>query len=295
MDLSITEFDNLREFIHDICGLAIPDEKKYLVQTRLEPIAKEAGCTSFGDFYRKIKHSCSPTMREQIITTMTTHETTFFRDGHCFDAFRDLILPNLAAAITERKRDSSSPRHVKARIWSAAASTGQEVYSIAMVIHEHLCANQQPHSATTEDFEILATDISAEVLTQAKRGLYSDIDVERGITQPLRDEYFQKDGSQWRVDERLQAMIEFRQVNLLNPLTALGSFDVIFCRNVLIYFDDTTKVAIFDQFARMLNDRGYLILGAIENSCQLTTHFESRRHGETLLYQKRQRTTASIL
>lgn len=280
MELSQQEFNSIREFVYEICGLAISDEKQYLVQQRLEPLVREAGCDTFGAFHQKMSQHCPMRMREQIITTMTTHETSFFRDEHFFEAFRDEILPSLANLIVLR---ATRPR---VRIWSAASSTGQEPYSIAMLIHEFAQANRH-RGIDPKDFEILATDISVEVLTQAMKGEYKPVEIGRGLPDRLREKYFREEGGVWFIDECIRQMVEFRQINLVNPISMLGSFDVIFCRNVLIYFDDTTKASIFDQCAQMLDNDGYLILGATENTFQTTRKFESERHGQALVYRKR--------
>lgn len=285
MELTRQEFDKIRDFVYGICGLVIPEEKQYLVQQRLGPIVEREGFDSFDAFHQEMKRHCPQRMREEIITTMTTHETSFFRDPHFFDTFKREVLPRLADLVDERKARPCPRLGSKVRIWSAASSTGQEPYSIAMLIHE-FCHTNRHRGIRTEDFEILSSDISVEVLKQAMAGEYNSIEIGRGLPSPLRDKFFSQEDGKWYIAEQIREMVEFRQINLVHPITMLGGFDVIFCRNVLIYFDDATKSSILDQFSQMLTNDGALILGSTENTFQMTQEFESVRHGQTLVYRK---------
>ena len=285
MELSDREFELLRSYIHDICGLAISENKAYLIRQRLEPLAADAGCKTFEEFYEKISKSAPPKFQEKIINAITTNETSFFRDGHPFVAFKEHILPKLAEIIRERKARMHTRKGPKVRLWSAGSSSGQEAYSLAILIHEYALAHKHL-LITEEDFGILATDISSEVLSRAMAGEYNKAEVKRGLTSDYMTKYFKKGQKYWCIISLIRTMVEFRQVNLIRPFTMLGGFDVIFCRNVLIYFDNETKTRIIEQFFDMLSDNGVLVLGATENVYGITDRFDSENYGQTLLYRK---------
>ncbi|MCP4106909.1 MAG: protein-glutamate O-methyltransferase CheR [Desulfobacteraceae bacterium] len=283
MELSDREFELLREYIHKICGLTIPDNKAYLIHQRLEPLVKASGCRSFHEFHEKIRQSYSSILNEQIISAITTNETSFFRDGHPFTAFKEYILPKLARGIQQRKAWLKPA--IKTRLWSAAASTGQEPYSIAMLIHEYISDNKHP-GISCEDFEILATDISSKAISKAISGEYTELEIKRGLSSEIMAKYFKKTGANQVIKSSIQDMIKFRQINLTRPFTVLGGFDVIFCRNVLIYFDKDTVFRIINQFCNLLSDDGFLILGATENLYAVTDKFDSVRYGDTIIFKK---------
>jgi chemotaxis protein methyltransferase CheR len=297
MELSRHEFELLRDYIYKICGLVIADNKQYLIRQRLEPLALTIGCLNFTEFYRKITESSLPPQtknrfQEQVINAITTNETSFFRDGHPFAAFREYILPRLNERICERKQRLQSRKGPKVRLWSAGSSTGQEPYSLVMLIKEYSQAANQKHQfsmipVSMEDFVILATDISTEMLARAMAGEYNDAEMKRGLDPERVKAYFKKNGRRWIISSSVRSMVEFRQINLIRPFTMLGGFDVIFCRNVLIYFDIETKTRIIAQFSEMLSDKGFLVLGATENVYGITDRFDSVHHGETLFYQKK--------
>lgn len=294
MELSKEEFELLRDYIHDICGLSIAENKAYLIRQRIEPLAVAEGCGSFREFHEIITRKKHPMYQERIINAITTNETAFFRDGHPFDAFRDYILKKLGNMIQERKIRPRPRKGPKVRIWSAGSSSGQEAYSIAMLIREYTSANRQ-RFINDEDFGILATDISSKMLAKAMAGEYNHAEIKRGLTPERVKTYFKalscldgrKTGTTWVINSSIRSMVEFRQINLIRPFIMLGGFDVIFCRNVLIYFDIETKSRIIDQFWNMLSDQGFLILGATENVYGITEKFDSEHYGQTLLYQKK--------
>ncbi len=285
MNLSREEFNMMREYIFEICGLAIRDEKEYLVRQRLEPLVRAAGCTSFAEYYKKIIRNPTAFETELIISAITTNETSFFRDRHPFETFSRYILPGLAEIILQRKEQAHSRKGPKVRIWSSGSSTGQEAYSIAMLIQEFVSRGAYP-GISPEDFLILASDISTVALAKAISGKYTQTEVARGLSEGRLKKYFYNTKPYWIVDESVRNMVVFRQINLAKPFSTVGGFDVIFCRNVLIYFNDKTKSRIFDQFYRILSDEGCIILGATENIYAVTDKFRSRRKGETLLYFK---------
>ncbi len=286
MELSRQEFILLRDYIHSICGIAITDNKTYLVQQRLEPLALALGCKGFAEYYQKITKNPLPIFQEQIINAITTNETSFFRDAHPFVTFKEHILPRLAEVIRERKTRQYPRKGPKVRVWSAGSSTGQEPYSLAMLIHEFTETHSR-YLISRGDFGILATDISSRVLAKAMAGEYKEAEMKRGLSPERVAMYFKKEKKDWLINSSIRSMIEFRQINLIRPFTIVGGVDLIFCRNVLIYFDNEIKTNILKQFYNMLSSRGILVLGATENVYAITDKFESVRYGDTLLYQKK--------
>lgn len=286
MKLKPEEFSALTGYIYKVSGLSIGNEKQYLVEQRLFKLAKTTGGGSFQGLIDKLKMNVDPRLRDDVIEAMTTNETSFFRDGHPFDAFRDALLPAMEQMIIQRKKSAFQRRGAKVRIWSAAASTGQEAYSMAMLIYEHVRAYGHKGIAL-DDFDIVATDISTSVLAQAMSGRYSDMEIARGLSLERRAKYFTKTDSGWVVSNELQSIVEFRRINITEPFTTLGGFDVIFCRNILIYFDDDTKRKIMRQMHQLLSPDGFLMLGACENVQGMGVDFESIPHKSTILHRAR--------
>jgi chemotaxis protein methyltransferase CheR len=278
MRLEAGDFEKLRAIVHDLCGLALTPDKDYLLRHRLGPVARAADCTNFAQFIGKLASPRGASYRESIIEAITTRETSFFRDGHPFVAFRQSVLPELTAL---RRPSAGSP----IRIWCAGVSTGQEAYSVAMAIDDYVAAN--PKGAwRSERFGILATDVSTRALEAARLGRYSDREVNRGLTAAQRDRCFNPDGNGWLIDDGLKQRVQFTRINLIEPFHSVGLVDVIFCRNVLIYFDDPTRRRICDGFAEILRPGGYLFLGEVENLYGVSTHFVSERIGRTLVYRR---------
>lgn len=284
MELSQSEFLELTKQIHSLCALDLKDEKHYLVKQRLEPLAVSVGAGSFQGLIEKLKSPNYIGIRDMVIEAIITNETSFFRDEHPFLAFKDIVLPHLAELVKVRK---AVPHHrigPKVNIWSAASSTGQEPYSIAMVIHEF--TKEKGLGLTTEDFEIIATDISPKVLAKAISGTYNEMEIKRGLSDQRRETYFRKEGDNWVVNGFIRSMVDFKRINLADPFTRLGGVDVIFCRNVLIYFGEETKQRIFSQFHQMLSDSGFLILGAMENPLNIPGSFKRITHNNSIIHQK---------
>jgi chemotaxis protein methyltransferase CheR len=218
------------------------------------PIARKAGLPGIGELVQKMKGGSSP-ITNQVVEAMTTNETFFFRDKTPFDHFRDSIMPEILQA---------RAGHRSIRIWCAAGSTGQEPYSLAM------CLKEMGAALAGWRVDILATDLSLEVIEKSKSGLYSQFGVQRGLPIQLLVKYFKQVGEFWQINADIRAMIQHRQLNLLHDFTQLGTFDVIFCRNVLIYFDQDTKVNIFRRLAKATEADGFLVLGAAETVVGLT-------------------------
>lgn len=285
MKLSSSDFQSLREYIHKACGIAINNDKHYLVRQRLEPLLSDYGCEDFSSLCTVLKANDTTRIRTRIIEAITTNETSFFRDIHPFQTFKDKLLPKLADTVKARKNQTYTRRGPKVRIWCAAASTGQEPYSIAMLIHEYAAQMNNPE-VSAEDFSIIATDISEDVLSVAMAGEYNELEIRRGLSADRVEKYFDTAGNKIVINRNIRSMVEFRQMNLVKPFTMLGEVDLIFCRNVLIYFDDNTKKKIFSQFDLMLPADGYLVLGSSENIYNMTDKFESVKLGNTIVYRK---------
>ncbi len=287
MDLSPHDFDIIRSYIYKASGISFNADKVYLITQRLEPLVRAFGCKDFSEFSRKLIHEDSIHLRNEVVLSITTNETSFFRDAHPFASFKRHVLPLLANRIRERKSRFSGGAPARAHILSAGASTGQEPYSIAMLIHEYAAANRYL-GVQASDFNILATDISKKVLKKAMAGEYTDGEIRRGLSEERRNAYFVKSGAHWRLIDPIRNLVKCHQFNIIEPYSIFGrKFDVIFCRNMMIYFDDQTKRRVFDTLNNVLSDDGFLFLGAMENAYMLTDKFESVRLGDTLVYQKR--------
>lgn len=249
------EFEYLRSFLKQRSGLALTAEKRYLVESRLTPVCRRFGLATLGDLIGTLKLGQDGAIERAVVEAMTTNETFFFRDRIPFDLFRDTILPEALARNASRRR---------LRIWCAAASTGQEPYSLAMLLQE-----AAPRLAGWQ-VEIVATDLSTEVIEKAKLGLYSHFEVQRGLPVQWLIKYFTQIGEQWQIAQSLRSMVDYRQLNLLHNFASLGQFDVIYCRNVLIYFDAPTKSDVLARLAAQLAPGGALLLGAAETVIGLT-------------------------
>jgi chemotaxis protein methyltransferase CheR len=253
------DFDYLRRLLKERSGLVLSAEKDYLLESRLLPLARRHGMTSLGELVLRLRQPGSTALAIAVTESMTTNETFFFRDKVPFDHFRDTIMPEVIKARAGRR---------SVRIWCAAGSTGQEPYSLAMSLKEMGAA------LTGWRVEIIATDLSQEVLEKAKAGIYSQFEVQRGLPIQMLMKYFRQTGETWQINPELRAMIQHRQLNLLHDFAQLGTFDVIFCRNVLIYFDQDTKINIFNRLARQIEGDGFLVLGAAETVVGLTDTFK---------------------
>jgi chemotaxis protein methyltransferase CheR len=253
-----SEFDMLRQLLSRTSGLSLDAEKAYLAESRLQPIIQRTGLSDLGALVRRLQSGADLELVRDVVDAMTTNETFFFRDRVPFDNFRKIILPNLLRTRKEMRQ---------IRIWCAACSTGQEPYSIAMLLDE------EAHKLVGWSVDILATDLSRSVIAAAREGVYTQFEMQRGlpISQLLR--YFRQDGDRWRINEHLRSRVHFEEFNLLSDYGALGRFDVIFCRNVLIYFDVPTKQDVLNRMAQVIYPDGYLMLGAAETVVGLTDAF----------------------
>lgn len=275
--ISSEEFNVLAKYIHAICGVALDSTKTYLVETRLKSMMQQHGCASYMDLYSKVKADRSGNMEKEVVNAITTNETLFFRDASPFEVFKHKILPDLIDA-----RSKANPgRPVPLRIWSAACSTGQEVYSIAIALREAL------NNLNNFQISILGTDISDEAVTRASYGKYNKFEIERGLPAQTLNRYFTLMGDGWKIKDEIRAMAVFKKFNLMKPFTGMGRFDVVFCRNVAIYFTPGDKKMVFEKIAGVLEPDGALVIGSTESLTGVTEAFEPRRYMRAIFYQPR--------
>ena len=253
-----SDYEYLRKLLKERSGLDLAADKQYLVESRLLPLARKSSLPGISELVSKMKYGASA-LTAEVVEAMTTNETFFFRDKIPFDHLREEVIPALAQARAARRA---------LRIWCAASSTGQEPYSIAM------CLKEAEHLLSGWRTEIVATDLSQAVLEKAKAGIFSQFEVQRGLPIQLLVKYFTQSGELWQLKSDVRGMVQHRQLNLLQDFSHLGMFDIIFCRNVLIYFDQNTKVDIFERLSRMLEPDGVLALGAAETVVGITGAFK---------------------
>jgi len=284
MQLSPAAFNDIRKAVHDLCGIVISEDKQYLVKSRLEPLLQRNGLASYELLVERLKQANSLTLQDQLVEAITTKETSFNRDGHPFEELRRSVLPELATHLIERKA-TTSLSYPKARIWCAAVATGQEAYSVAMAVTDFLAA-RSARGLTVDDFPILASDISSNALATAREGRYSSAELDRGLTAVQRDRFFRQENGAWFVDASLRRMVEFRRLNLVLPLPDLGTFDLILCRNLLIYLDHGTRRRLCHALHSALNRQGILLIGAAESLFGVTDAFSTECLGNTVVYRK---------
>ncbi len=273
MKVTPEELQSIARLVNDLCGIVLDSGKGYLIESRLGSVARESGCQSFSELYYKARYENNPGLREKIIDAITTNETLFFRDTSPFEVLQHKVLPELIDA------KSKTPFARRIRIWSAACSTGQEPYSISMILHE-LIGN-----LTGWDIQILATDISDAAVRQASLGIYGAHEIQRGMKMNLLDKCFVRDGQNFHAKDHLRGLIAFRKINLLQPLTAVGTFDIIFCRNVAIYFDSRTRRDLFLRLSDRLTSDGYLFVGSTESLSDIDPRFLPQHYCRAVYYQ----------
>lgn len=264
-------FEYLRRVIYESSAIVLESDKRYLLEARLRPLLLREQMSSFDELVARLGRVDAAPLRQRVVEAMTTHETSFFRDLHPFEVFRKNIVPLLLLERAGQKR---------LNIWCGASSTGQEPYSIALIIKE--CGLTLAGWTT----QMIASDLSAEIITRARAGLFSQLEVNRGLPAPLLVKYFDKVGLDWRLKEDIRRMVEFRQLNLITAWPPLPELDVAFLRNVLIYFDVPTKKAIFDKLSRAIRPGGYLFLGGVETTLNLSNDFKQVFFGNTTVYQR---------
>jgi chemotaxis protein methyltransferase CheR len=262
------------QYIYSLCGVSLDNSKVYLIEGRLGGLATRAGCASFVQLMSRARSDPSRALERSIIDAITTNETLFFRDGSPFDLLRYKIVPEL---IDRRSRTGNA----RIRIWSAACSTGQELYSIAILLKE-LLGDPERYGV-----QLIGTDISDDAIARASKGIFSPIEISRGISEEMRSRYFMARSGGWQIRDELRGMASFRKLNLMQDFSALGRFDVIFCRNVAIYFNDADRRRLFERMERALEPGGCLVIGAMESLTGIAPQFESKRHMRSVYYQSK--------
>ncbi|MEE8188514.1 MAG: protein-glutamate O-methyltransferase [Kiloniellales bacterium] len=257
--MNVNDFELIAKILMERSGLALNKDKAYLLESRLNPVARKWSFAGFDELAQAIRSNMDEALLVDVTEAMTTNESFFFRDQKPFEQFSEMVLPYLLENRASKK---------SFRIWSAACSSGQEPYTLAMLLKE------QEQKFVGWNIEILATDLSNEILDKAKEGLYSQFEVQRGLPIQLLVKHFKQIGDRWQIDESIRKMVRYKPFNLLDSLQPLGAFDVIFCRNVLIYFDIPTKTRILDSMADLMPEDGFLYLGGAETVLGTTKRFQ---------------------
>lgn len=268
MAVTQKDFDFVRGVVRDQSAIVLGEGKQYLLEARLLPLVRREKLGSLEELIARMRRDPRSPLHAQVVDAMTTNETSFFRDEDPFEALRAHLLPELL-----RRPDRRPPL----RIWCAACSTGQEPYSIAILLRDHF-------PSACEDVRILATDLSPTVLAKAQEGLFGRLEVRRGLPKRLLRKHFTQEGREWRINAPLRDMVEFGLLNLVEPWPPLPAFDIVFLRNVLIYFDTETKRSILREIRRVLRPGGHLFLGSAETTLNLDSAFERVQQGPATCY-----------
>ena len=257
--MNVSDFELVSRLLKQRSGLVLTQDKAYLLESRLGPVARKWQFKGFEQLCAALRHGSDESLARDVTEAMTTNESFFFRDGKPFDLFSEVVLPHLLQARATRK---------SIRIWCAACSSGQEPYSLSIILKE-LQARLAGWS-----IEIVATDLSQGILDKAIAGEYTQFEVQRGLPVTLLVKYFTQNGDRWQIKPEIRQMVRYKNFNLLESAASLGRFDVVFCRNVLIYFDQATKSSVLDSIAKQITDDGFLFLGGAETVLGLTTKFQ---------------------
>ena len=264
-----SDFEYLQELVKDRSAIVIDSGKEYLAEARLAPLARDTEFESLEELFEHLRHTAPGPLHERVVEAMINKETSFFRDIHPFECFRTQILPELI-----RRRQAERTLC----LWCSASSSGQEPYSIAMILREHT------PRLSGWNVRLIASDISEEMLERARTGFYSRSEINRGLRARALVEYFEQEGERWRLKNDIRQMVEFRRINLVGRWPHLPRFDVVFMRNVLIYFDVETKKEILRKVRGLLRPDGYLFLGGSETTLNLDDAFERVRFEKTVCY-----------
>lgn len=270
MTLPAPDFSYIADLVRREAAIVLTPQKDYLVQARLMPVAQQHGLTGISQLVAVLRGRADLQLRQQVVEALTTNETSWFRDNDPYRMLGQVVLPEVAATARAANRSI--------RIWSAACSTGQELYSIAMVLQE---------SMPGAKYELMASDLSGEMVARAQAGRFSQLEMNRGLAASLLVRYFDREGAHWRVGKDLRRDLSFARINLAQPLPAIGSFDVVFLRNVLIYFDVETKRGVLDRVRKLLRPGGWMFLGAAETTMGLTSDFVRANDAKTSAYRLR--------
>jgi chemotaxis protein methyltransferase CheR len=257
--MTVTDFEFICQILRERSGLVLTNDKAYLLESRLLPVARKWKLATFDDLVRVIRSKMDEAVIRDVVEAMTTNESFFFRDTKPFDQFKALVLPALL-------KSRAASRTI--RIWSAACSSGQEPYSLAMILSESAA------QLNGWRIEIVGTDLSTEILNRAKEGMYSQFEVQRGLPITMLVKYFSQIGDRWQINAKIRGMVQYKEFNLLQDPMALGRFDVVFCRNVLIYFDQPTKTRVLNSVSKLMPEDGFLFLGGAETVLGITDKFQ---------------------
>lgn len=277
MPLSPADFEYVAGFVRREASIVLGPGKEYLVEARLAPVARKAGARDVSEFLSNVRQRPNTTALQAIVDALTTNETSWFRDREPFTALTETVLPELVAARSATRR---------LRVWSAACSSGQEPYSLAITLRQFLPAGWS--------FEIVASDISSEMIKRAEAGVFSQVEVNRGLPANALLHNFERDGAHWKVSPTLRQCVTFQRLNLAAPLPPIGTFDLVFLRNVLIYFDVETKNDVLNRISKHMRPDGYLFLGAAETTIGVNDNYERFAVGRAAAYRLRQATLASV-
>jgi chemotaxis protein methyltransferase CheR len=277
LKITSSELKLVAQYIYEISGIFLDESKSYLFETRLSSIAEELGCASYQDLYNKAKKDPRKDIERRIVDAISTNETLFFRDKGPFELLQHKILPE----IIDKRTPGAPTLKTNIKIWSAAASTGQELYSIAIVIKE-LIPDLSRYS-----IKLLGTDISDTAIAQASYGKYNKFEIERGLPQKQLQRYFTLFGDSWKIKDEIRAMVNFKKLNLMLPFSVLGKFDIIFCRNVAIYFTLQDRKNLFNRIADSMTDDGFLVIGSTESLTGVCPRFIPKKHLKSIFYQKK--------
>ena len=271
--LTPEDIDAVCALVNDLCGIYWDESKAYLIEARLSSIVEKNGCANYADLARRVRADVVPGLHDAVVDAVTTNETLWFRDASPFEAFRYKILPEVIDARTQ----SLFPK--KLRIWCAACSTGQEPYSLGMCLAETI-PNYQAW-----DVHILGTDISPSAVQKASRGIYTKLEIARGMDPLLQQKYFLETDGGWQVADQIRAMCEFKAFNLHNPFVGMGPFDIVFCRNVAIYFTPEDRRSVFERMADVLSPYGWIFVGSSESLSDLGPRWKPQQHCRSSCYQ----------
>jgi len=272
-DISTHDYQRFKTFLEQACGIILGEGKQYLIASRLTRLLRDEDIANLTELMAFIERGHPRHLRDAVIDAMTTNETSWFRDGVPFETLAQHVFP-----------ECDAQRSGPIRIWSSACSSGQEPYTISMLISEH--CRKQPGSQLAQS-QIMATDISSSILAEAKRAEYEDVALGRGLSSSRRQQFFTQQEARWRISDDIRRRVSFREQNLLQGFAALGKFDIIFCRNVLIYFSAERKKDILQRMAQSLNRGGYLFLGASETISGYSDAFESVRTSFSTIYRRK--------
>ena len=269
--ISKQEYDDFRNYLVEVTGIVLGENKHYLVSSRLNRLMEEHNIDSYTDLLKRLSSATNGPLRQQIVDAMTTNETMWFRDNYPYEVLKSELLPAL-----------SKIKGRPIRIWSSACSSGQEPYSISMIVQEYLAT----HPGTfAQGIQITGTDISDSMLKYCQQATYDDAAMRRGISEERKQKFFVQKGELWEVKPEIRSRITFKSLNLQQSYTSLGKFDIVFCRNVLIYFSSEFKTDILTRMGEMMNPEGYLFLGSSETPNRYTPIYKMVRTPTGVIYQ----------